>query len=107
MIQVQADQSQLTFPKGGPASFVRLQFRGLVCCAGGCRLIKNLRCLTCLCDPEDQERCIVSRTGEYSKTRVPTKGRRHHSSWRTSEIVIQLETPSLTNVLDPCLPMWT
>jgi len=26
---------------------------------------------------------------------------------RTLEIVIQLETPSLTNVLDPCLPMWT
>ena len=45
------------------------------------------------------------KAGEYSKTQVPTEGRPHHS--RTSEIVIQFETPSLTNVFDPCLPMWT
>ena len=37
---------------------VRLQFRGLVCCAGRGRLIKNFRCLICLCDPEDQEHCL-------------------------------------------------
>jgi hypothetical protein len=39
-------------------SSVRLQFRGLVCRAGRGRLIKNFRCLICLCDPEDQERCL-------------------------------------------------
>jgi hypothetical protein len=47
----------------------------------------------------------VSRLGRaQSKTRYPRKA---VGIYFTSEIVIQLETPSLTNVLDPCLCMWT
>jgi hypothetical protein len=44
--------------------------------------------------------------GELTNTRVLSRVCRDHS-WRTSEIVIQLETPSLTNVFEPCLPTST
>ena len=39
-------------------SSVQSQFRRSTRRAGGGRLINNLCCLTCVRDPEDQERCI-------------------------------------------------
>ncbi len=74
------------------------------------RLVAFLLAGTLMADSEAIDRAHRLRRSVAGQPLRSYRGahvRRDHTGGHTLEIVIQLETPSLTKVLDPCSPIWT